>query len=429
MTSRSTWGSVAASALCGQAIIVTLVLQYIGTNYLHTTGTVLATFQTSLAFLVLAITCLPFVLSRPQIHRPWWLWLLLGFAHVEGHFCAIKAFGTNPNYSFMGILLHLAIPFQMLLAYLILRTRYSVTNYLGVFFIVLGAIIVMVCDTVDGSLASHLWSIGAAGFAAAALVLHKYTADLTLEVIPPVEIFGKVGAVAVVLSAVQMVILGEFSAMTTTTVWNTATSTYFAGYTLAVLLFYAVMCASHHAIEILWFHLSLVLFNVYTALSITWLFQVAVTPVFLGVSGVVVVGVCLYGWQDPFERGFSRKLLDRMGGPEPTMDDAMMDSLVVPIVMALPYSPDHSDYGGESTSMYYLDSARNSYLSNPQPEDEPHMTSSPMVEEIHVNHDVVYTKDYFEGKVIFTMEDVSPASTPRHSLVDIVSYTSNHGTI
>ncbi|RHY30938.1 hypothetical protein DYB32_003899 [Aphanomyces invadans] len=412
--------SIATSILCGQAIAVTVLLQYIGTKYLNTNGNAVATFQTAIAFVLLALTCLPFVLGRTQIRRPWWLWLVLGLAHVEGHFCVIKAFASNANYAFMGLLMHFTIPFHMLLAYSILRTRYSLANYLGALAILAGTIVAMIGRTDDGSIAAHVWTIGAAAFAATALVLHKFTANMTSELVPPVEIFAKIGVVGTVLSAIQMAILGEFSTMTTTAVWSGATSTYFIGYTLAVLLFYAVTSSSHHATESTSFHASLTLVNLYTALSIAYLFDAAITPVLVGTSGAMALGACLYGWREPFEGGFRRKLSDRTGGPEPTMD-ALMDSIVVPVVMALPYSPESSD-GAASTSIYYLDSSRHSNSSIHQPDDEP-VVDRPTDE-------IVYTKDYFEGREVFTMEDGSPASTPRRSVLPhIVSFTSNHGTI
>lgn len=81
-----------------------------------------------------------------RISRPWWQWLLLAFADVEGNYLIVRAYQYTDITS-VTLLDAFAVPVVMVISSIALHARYSRWQLVGVVVCLVGLIVLVTTDT------------------------------------------------------------------------------------------------------------------------------------------------------------------------------------------------------------------------------------------------------------------------------------------
>ncbi|KAG9412944.1 hypothetical protein AC1031_015960 [Aphanomyces cochlioides] len=120
------------------------------------------------------------------------------------------------------------------------------------------------------------------------------------------ECLGNMGIVGSVVALVQMTFLGDFHQLNQV-VWTKSTCGYLAGYIAAVVLFYVVASVVLRVTQSMAFNLSLLMSDVYSAMTVTWLFGDALPSVYWIIWAIQLVGIGIFSSHEPIQLPMRRK--------------------------------------------------------------------------------------------------------------------------
>ncbi|CAK4610261.1 unnamed protein product [Aphanomyces euteiches] len=302
------------NVIYGQVIAILLVAQFVCTKYLSARHFVpLAAFQTTLFYVVLSFVCVLYlcVTKKARSDRPFWFWLVLGIVDVEGNYCTIKAVAHDTNYAMLGLVLHMTVPFVSILSYLFLRKRYSLAQFGGCTLATCGTILVIIISSsevfppvqTDG----NLWALAAALLFSISNVMQEYAVKMTDQTKDAaMECLGNMGIVGSVVALIQMTFLGDFHQLNQV-LWTKSTCGYLAGYIAAAVLFYVVASVVLRVTQSMAFNLSLLMSDVYSAMTVIWFFGDALPSVYWIIWAIQLVGIGIFSSHEPIQLPMRRK--------------------------------------------------------------------------------------------------------------------------
>ncbi|RHY27348.1 hypothetical protein DYB32_008075 [Aphanomyces invadans] len=291
----------------GQVISILLVCTSIFTNKLQRNDALVITFSTTFLYVLLAAVFVPYfyVHRCASVNLPWWFWLVFGLIDVEANYWAVSAFSEDVNYAILGLILHMTIPVVTVLSYFFMGKRYNWFHVVGCVFAI-GGIVVIFCVNNEGGefpnqMKGNLKSLLAAGLYALSNLLQEYAVKRNnVGMDANVEVLGKMGVTATIVSLVQMAIISEYSKVSDVE-WSAENVGWNAGYVVTMFIFYATVSVFLRVTESLLFNISLLTSDLYSALTMMWVFDGTVPGLYWLAWGLECVGITIYSVHEPVD--------------------------------------------------------------------------------------------------------------------------------
>ncbi|CAK4167564.1 unnamed protein product [Aphanomyces euteiches] len=293
----------------GQVISILLVCTNIFTNKLQRNDALVVTFSTTFLYVFLALVCIPYYYIKrcKSVDLPWWFWLLFGLIDVEANYWSVAAYKVNANYAILGLILHLTIPIVTVLSYFFMGKRYNWFHFVGCFFAIGGVCVIFGASTGDYSdeypnqMKGNLKAVLAACFYALSNLLQEFAVkrkDTGLDA--NIECLGKMGFTGTIVSVIQMACIGEYGLVRDVS-WTGANVGWNVGYVLTMFAFYLTVSVFLRVTESLLFNISLLTSDLYSALSVMWIFDGVVPHLYWLAWALECVGITIYSVYEPVD--------------------------------------------------------------------------------------------------------------------------------
>ncbi|RHY61185.1 hypothetical protein DYB38_000836 [Aphanomyces astaci] len=312
MTLSETFRRQIANFTYGQVISILLVCTSIFTNKLQRNDALVVTFSTTFLYVLLALVFLPYFYVKrcASVHLPVWFWVLFGLIDVEANYWAVAAFAEDVNYAILGLILHMTIPVVTILSYFFMGKRYNWFHVVGCVFAVAGFVVIFAANNEGGEfpnqMRGNLKSLLAAGLYALSNLLQEFAVKRNNTGIDAnIEVLGKMGVTATIVSLIQMAIISEYAKVTDVD-WSAENVGWNAGYVLTMFLFYATVSVFLRVSESLLFNISLLTSDLYSALTMMWVFDGSVPGLYWLAWGLECVGITVYSVYEPIELNKSK---------------------------------------------------------------------------------------------------------------------------
>ncbi|KAF0689827.1 Aste57867_18739 [Aphanomyces stellatus] len=292
----------------GQAISILLVCTSIFTNKLQGNNALVVTFSTTFLYVMLAAVFIPYfyLMKRPSVNLPIWFWFLFGLIDVEANYWAVAAFAENVNYAVLGLILHMTIPIVTVLSYFFMGKRYKVIHLVGCVFAIAGICVVFGASTGNyadqefpNQMRGNLKSLLASAFYALSNLMMEFAVKRNDNGVDAnIEVLGKMGFFGVLVSCIQMAIIGEYGRVQDVE-WTAANVGWNVGYVLTMFAFYVTVSIFLRVTEALLFNISLLTSDLYSALTMKWVFQGSVPDLYWLAWGLECIGITVYSIYEP----------------------------------------------------------------------------------------------------------------------------------
>lgn len=243
------------------------------------------------------------VFRKKALKAKWYFYALLGLIDVEANFLVVKAYQYTSLTSVM-LLDCWVIPCVIILTRLFLKTKYGWKKLGGVVICIVGIVMVVLSDVHSqdrkdkGSnpVKGDLLVIAGATLYAVTNVSEEYL----VKNADRVELMGMLGVFGAVVSAIQISILerGELKSIH----WSAGAVLPFAGFALAMFLFYSLVPVSLKMSGSTMLNLSLLTSDMWAVLIRIFAYRQKVDWLYFLAFAAVGVGLIIYSWGDKEEQ-------------------------------------------------------------------------------------------------------------------------------
>lgn len=225
------------------------------------------------------------------MYRDGWRYFILAFCDVEGNYFTVLAYRYTTVLS-AQLINFWAIVVVVIISFIVLRVRYRVAQYAGIFICVAGMGILLASDHITGAnggsapkqLRGDLWALGGATFYGFANVLEEFLVSEK----PLYEVVGQLAFWATLINGTQSGIFDRSSFKTAT--WNGAVGGYLTGYTLVLTIFYSIAPIVFRLSSAAFFNISLLTMNFWGVaigtqvlhLHMHWMYPIAFVLIIVG---------------------------------------------------------------------------------------------------------------------------------------------------
>ncbi|KAK9668665.1 hypothetical protein RND81_13G076400, partial [Saponaria officinalis] len=236
-------------------------------------------------------------LKKQQLKAKWYYYVILGLVDVEANFLVVKAYQYTSLTSIM-LLDCWAIPCVILLTWLFLKTKYGWRKFLGVAICVVGIVLVVFSDVHTderkerGSdpLKGDLLVLAGATLYGVANVSEEFLVKNTDRV----ELMALLGVFGAIISAIQIAIL-ERSELKSIH-WSAGAALPFAGFSVAMFLFYSLVPVLLQISGSTMLNLSLLTSDMWAVLIRIFAYREKVDWMYFVAFAGVAVCLVIYSW-------------------------------------------------------------------------------------------------------------------------------------
>jgi len=253
------------------------------------------TSQSFLNYVLLAIVYGSIVLYRKKpLKAKWYYYIPLGLVDVEGNFLVVKAYQYTSLTSIM-LLDCWSIPSVMVLTWIFLKTKYRFRRIVGVVVCVAGLIIVVFSDVHAGDRAGGSNPRKGDAFVIAGATLYavsNVSEEFLVKNADRVELMAMLGIFGAIISAVQISILerNELKSIH----WSAGAALPFAGYSVAMFLFYSLVPILLKINGSTMLNLSLLTSDMWSVLIRIFAYNEKVDWMYFVAFAAVTVGIVIY---------------------------------------------------------------------------------------------------------------------------------------
>jgi len=257
------------------------------------------------------------------IHLPWWQYLLLALADVEGNFFVVNAYQYTDIAS-ATLLDCFTIPMVLVLSCFILKTRYRKLHFVGVAICITGLVLLVISDIVTGrdtSQASNapkgdlLVLIGATFYA-----ISNVGQEFVVKEFDTTEFLGMVGFFGSIITCIQMLILERQSIRWMTTEADSEVWLYYAGFVFSLFCLYVGVPQMLQKSSATMMNISFLTSDFWAVLAALFLFEAKLSALYFLAFVIVIAGVIVYhlagNTQDDGEGSGDHDRLDERHDPE-----------------------------------------------------------------------------------------------------------------
>ncbi|XP_066366421.1 uncharacterized protein [Miscanthus floridulus] len=296
---RDVW-SLLLVLLLGQLVAFAMAASSFTSSVIANLGVNAPLTQSFFAYLLLTIVYVPIVLRRRQkLQIAWYWYLALAFFDVQGNYLVVKAY----QYSYITSVTLLdcwTVVWVIMLTWYALGTRYSLWQFVGAGTCVAGLALVLLSDAESPEeqdpgkmplLGDVLVIAGTVGFA-----FSNVGEEYCVKKKDRVEVVAMLGLFGLLISIVQILIFERKGLEAVT--WSSTMINLFAGFAVAIFIFYTITPFVLKMSGSTLFNLSLLTSDMWAVAirvlfyqqQINWLYYLAFT--------VVAIGLIIYSLND-----------------------------------------------------------------------------------------------------------------------------------
>ncbi|OQS02354.1 Drug/Metabolite Transporter (DMT) Superfamily [Thraustotheca clavata] len=291
-----------AYIVCGQGISLCFALALLFTQLLSRSNVTSPAFQAIFVYLLLAIVFASIFYFRqlPSVNFPWWFWCILGFVDAQANYCFILAHRGNVNFASLAGILHLTVPFAMLLSFLVLHRRYTLHHLVGTFIAFTGSLVIYFTYndpqeyTDQGK--GNFWALLASLFYAVSNLMSEYAVKHG-SFDANVECLGKIGITGAVSLALQILFFERDTIATVN--WSGANILYLLCFVLAMFVLYTLLNIFLRVAESLLLNLSILTTDTFNIIFNYICFSGSIAFVYWIAVGLNFMGTIIYSSCDP----------------------------------------------------------------------------------------------------------------------------------
>ncbi|OEL18213.1 Solute carrier family 35 member F1 [Dichanthelium oligosanthes] len=288
---KDLWGLLLV-LLLGQLVAFAMAASSFASSLIANLGVDAPLTQSFFAYLLLTLVYVPIVLSRRQkLQIAWYWYLALAFIDVQGNYLVVKAY----QYSYITSVTLLdcwTVVWVIILTWYGLGTRYSFWQFVGAGTCVAGLALVLLSDAESPQeqdpskiplLGDALVIAGTVGFA-----FSNVGEEYCVKKKDRVEVVAMLGLFGLLVSIVQILIFERKSLEAVT--WSPTMISLFAGFSVAIFIFYTITPFVLKMSGATLFNLSLLTSDMWAVAirvlfyrqQINWLYYLAFTIVAIG---------------------------------------------------------------------------------------------------------------------------------------------------
>nr|BAJ97956.1 predicted protein [Hordeum vulgare subsp. vulgare] len=226
----------------GQLVAFSMASASFASSFLANLGVNAPLTQSFFAYLLLTLIYVPILLHRRQKPRiPWYWYLALAFVDVQGNYLVVKAYQYSSITS-VTLLDCWTVVWVIILTWYALGTRYSFWQFLGAGTCVAGLGLVLLSDakSPDEQDPGRIPLLGDALVIAGTVcfAFSNVAEEYCVKKNDRVELIGMLGLFGLLVSAIQIFIFERKSLEAVA--WSPTMISLFAGYAVALLMFYTI---------------------------------------------------------------------------------------------------------------------------------------------------------------------------------------------
>ncbi|KAJ1994305.1 hypothetical protein H4R33_000342 [Dimargaris cristalligena] len=285
-------------------------------------GVSIPTTQSFLNYVLLTLVYLPYTIYRRGwrtwmriLRRRGWMYLGLAIVDVEGNYFVVKAYQYTSLLSAM-LLDTWAIPVVVVLSYLLLKVRFHITQYLGVFVCLVGMALLVVADSItdrdyagSNPLKGDLFCLLGATLYGVSNILEEFS----VRQFPIYEVIGHLGFFGTIVNGIQLAILERNEIANTK--WTRPAVLYVVLFDLSLFTMYSVTPYLFRLSSATFFNISLLTSDFYGLLFGLFLFHYRIHVLYPFAFVGIIIGIIVYNLRP---------------APEPNVSSRFSDSLKVP---------------------------------------------------------------------------------------------------
>lgn len=284
----------------GQILSLLVTCSGLTSAVLARSGIDAPTTQSLFNYILLALVYGSLLIYRgKRIQISWYIYLLLAFLDVEGNYLAVKAYQYTSITSVM-LLDCWTIPCVLLLTWLILKTRYAVSHFVGVAICVGGLVMVIFSDVHAADRSSSGSNVILGDFlvicASMFYAISNVSEEFVVKKVDQVEFLAHIGMFGAVISACQLLLLelDEVRAIH----WSVSSIAPFVGFSLSIFAFSSLVPQLLRMNGSTMFNLSLLTSDMWAVAVRALGFHESVDSLYFVAFGLVVVGLVVYAVAD-----------------------------------------------------------------------------------------------------------------------------------
>ncbi|KAF8779360.1 hypothetical protein HU200_002626 [Digitaria exilis] len=292
---KDVWGLLLVLFL-GQLVAFSMAVSSFASSLIANLGVDAPLTQSFFAYLLLTLVYVPIVLHRRQkLQIAWYWYLALAFIDVQGNYLVVKAY----QYSYITSVTLLdcwTVVWVIILTWYVLGTRYSFWQFVGAGTCVAGLALVLLSDAEtpqeqDPSkiplLGDALVIAGTVGFA-----FSNVGEEYCVKKKDRVEVVAMLGLFGLIVSIVQILIFERKSLETVT--WSPTMMSLFAGFAVAIFIFYTITPFVLKMSGATLFNLSLLTSDMWAVAIRVFFYQQQINWLYYLAFTVVAIGLIIY---------------------------------------------------------------------------------------------------------------------------------------
>ncbi|RKP39726.1 DUF914-domain-containing protein, partial [Dimargaris cristalligena] len=264
-------------------------------------GVSIPTTQSFLNYVLLTLVYLPYTIYRRGwrtwmriLRRRGWMYLGLAIVDVEGNYFVVKAYQYTSLLSAM-LLDTWAIPVVVVLSYLLLKVRFHITQYLGVFVCLVGMALLVVADSItdrdyagSNPLKGDLFCLLGATLYGVSNILEEFS----VRQFPIYEVIGHLGFFGTIVNGIQLAILERNEIANTK--WTRPAVLYVVLFDLSLFTMYSVTPYLFRLSSATFFNISLLTSDFYGLLFGLFLFHYRIHVLYPFAFVGIIIGIIVY---------------------------------------------------------------------------------------------------------------------------------------
>ncbi|KAM3404380.1 hypothetical protein ACQJBY_007462 [Aegilops geniculata] len=293
--SKDAWGLVLVLFL-GQLVAFSMAAASFASSFIASLGVNTPLTQSFFAYLLLTLIYVPILLHRRQKPRiPWYWYLALAFVDVQGNYLVVKAYQYSSITS-VTLLDCWTVVWVIILTWYVLGTRYSFWQFVGAGTCVAGLGLVLLSDAKstdeqDGGkmplLGDALVIAGTVCFA-----FSNVGEEYCVKKNDRVELIAMLGLFGLFVSAIQIFIFERKSLEAVA--WSPTMISLFAGFAVALLVFYTITPFVLKMSGSTLFNLSLLTSDMWAVAIRLLFYQQQINWLYYVAFSVVAIGLIVY---------------------------------------------------------------------------------------------------------------------------------------
>uniref|UniRef100_A0A804PZJ6 Solute carrier family 35 member F1 n=1 Tax=Zea mays TaxID=4577 RepID=A0A804PZJ6_MAIZE len=292
---RDVW-SLLLVLLLGQLVAFSMAASSFASSLIANLGVDAPLTQSFLAYLLLTLVYVPIVLRRRQkLQIAWYWYLALAFFDVQGNYLVVKAY----QYSYITSVTLLdcwTVVWVVMLTWYALGTRYSLWQFVGAGTCVAGLALVLLSDAKSQDeqdpkkiplLGDALVIAGTVGFA-----FSNVGEEYCVKKKDRVEVVAMLGLFGLLISTAQILVFERKGLEAVT--WSPTMISLFAGFAVAIFVFYTVAPFVLKMSGATLFNLSLLTSDMWAVAIRVLFYQQEINRLYYLAFAVVAIGLIIY---------------------------------------------------------------------------------------------------------------------------------------